>query len=142
MQASQRFCTSGKPVIIRNFAKDLIRLNHWEAVVCGINQLVTTDLEYGDTSRLKDSASDSWTLCEEDYSAFLWMNLASDGKRSMMTYRVRQPFIDKLYLSSKNIELRIYNTKDRWASQPVPTRPDLKWLRLVTQYQHKHIVQL
>jgi len=134
------FATSGKPVIIMNFAKGMVRLNHWEEVIRGMNQLVTTDLEYGETSTLKDSASDSWTLCEEDYSPFLWMNMTMSHERRQMTYQVRQPFVAHL-VSSTNIELRIYNTSDRWDSQPVPTTPAIKWLRLVTQYQRKYAYQ-
>jgi hypothetical protein len=117
--AYKQFCAFRKPIFIVNHTNGLIRLNHWVRASTGSAHLLTDNIAYGENKLVRQRVSDAWTITEEDYTPFFWMrrSMAKNADiKNLMIYQIREPFSIHL-ISSKNIELHIYNENDPWYSE-------------------------
>jgi hypothetical protein len=113
MQPRERFRAVGNINIISH-VHGTIRLNCWRRETSGSNILVTHDIEFGQSCPLGDSVSGGWTLSDEGYYAFCWLDeMSSDHAGRLMSFTTRTPFIMSV-CNLEGTDLHIY-AKDEQA---------------------------
>ena len=126
MQGVRKFIGMNKNIMIVNHVNGIIRLNRWIHETIGSNCESSMKLECGKQAQLLHSVSDSWTLCEEDYSPFWWLWVERPG---IFVHQVRDPF--SIYvLAKKDIEVHIYCGDDPRNTEALPVNYAAAWERL------------
>jgi hypothetical protein len=135
----KQFCAFHKPIFVVNHTKGMIRLGHWVRESLGSRHLITDNIAYNENKLLRKNVSDSWTIEDEDYDPFFWMHRSMAKKsdiKNLMIYQIRHPFSLQL-ISSKNIELHIYNNDDSWCSDNLPANCTAKMEQVLISFSKR-----
>jgi len=109
MQPRERFRAVGKNINIISHVLRTIRLTRWSRETSRSNIMVTQDIEYEQSCPLGDSVSGGWTLSEEDYSAFCWLDeMSSDHAGVLMSFTTRAPFV-VIVCNLEGTDLHVYS---------------------------------
>ena len=104
-----KILNAGHTIKIKSHISDLIRVNRWVQEFVGVNKLLTTDINFGDTIDIQTSKSRTWTVTEEDYTAFLWLTKNEHDAPKLST-QIRDPFFMRIENVPRSITIMPTNS--------------------------------